>query len=66
LQQFNDIGNAMLTMSSYAIGGVDLKTMMGCTNANAAILLSMLYQFAVGIVLMSMLTGGYDCCYNML
>jgi hypothetical protein len=34
--------------------------MMGCTNANAAILLSMLYQFAVGIVLMSMLTGGYS------
>jgi hypothetical protein len=48
----------MLTMFTYALGGVDLDIMLGSSNPEASILLSLLYQFAMGTVLMSLLTGG--------
>lgn len=66
LQQFSDVGHSMLTMFTYALGGVDLDIMLGSSNPEAAIFLSLLYQFAMGTVLMSLLTGAglLDCyCY---
>jgi hypothetical protein len=47
----------MLTMFTYALGGVDLDIMLGSSNPEASIVLSLLYQFAMGTVLMSLLTG---------
>lgn len=47
----------MLTMFTYALGGVDLDIMLGSSNPEASIFLSLLYQFAMGTVLMSLLTG---------
>lgn len=47
----------MLTMFTYALGGVDLDIMLGSSNPEASILLSLLYQFAIGTLLMSLLTG---------
>jgi hypothetical protein len=47
----------MLTMFTYALGGVDLDIMLGSSNPEASILLSLLYQFAMATVLMSLLTG---------
>jgi hypothetical protein len=44
-------------MFTYALGGVDLDIMLGSSNPEAAIFLSLLYQFAMGTVLMSLLTG---------
>jgi hypothetical protein len=55
----------MLTMFTYALGGVDLDIMLGSSNPEASIVLSLLYQFAMGTVLMSLLTGGSQltsCC----
>jgi hypothetical protein len=57
LQQFSDVGHSMLTMFTYALGGVDLDIMLGSSNPEASIVLSLLYQFAMGTVLMSLLTG---------
>ena len=57
LQQFSDVGHSMLTMFSYALGGVDLDIMLGSSNPEASIFLSLIYQFAMGTVLMSLLTG---------
>jgi hypothetical protein len=57
LQQFSDVGHSMLTMFTYALGGVDLDIMLGSSNPEACIVLSLLYQFAMGTVLMSLLTG---------
>lgn len=57
LQQFSDVGHAMLTMFTYALGGVELDIMLGSSNPEASIVLSLLYQFAMGTVLMSLLTG---------
>lgn len=56
-EQFSDVGHSMLTMFTYALGGVDLDIMLGSSNPEAAIVLSLLYQFAMGTVLMSLLTG---------
>lgn len=47
----------MLTMFTYALGGVELDVMLGSSNPEASIVLSLLYQFAMGTVLMSLLTG---------
>lgn len=47
----------MLTMFTYALSGVDLDIMLGSSNPEASIVLSLLYQFAMGTVLMSLLTG---------
>jgi hypothetical protein len=47
----------MLTMFTYALGGVDLDIMLGSSNPEASIFLSLIYQFAMGTVLMSLLTG---------
>lgn len=44
-------------MFSYALGGVDLNIMLGSSNPEASIVLSLIYQFAMGTVLMSLLTG---------
>ncbi|KAF8067423.1 hypothetical protein HT031_002471 [Scenedesmus sp. PABB004] len=56
-EQFNNVGHAMLTMFTYALGGVDLDIMLGSSNPEASLVLSLLYQFAMGTVLMSLLTG---------
>lgn len=56
-EQFSDVGHSMLTMFTYALGGVDLDIMLGSSNPEASIVLSLLYQFAMGTVLMSLLTG---------
>lgn len=56
-EQFSDVGHAMLTMFTYALGGVELDIMLGSSNPEASIVLSLLYQFAMGTVLMSLLTG---------
>jgi hypothetical protein len=55
----------MLTMFTYALGGVDLDIMLGSSNPEASIVLSLLYQFAMGTVLMSLLTGGAGCCNSL-
>jgi hypothetical protein len=57
VQQFSDVGHSMLTMFTYALGGVELDIMLGSSNPEASIFLSLLYQFAMGTVLMSLLTG---------
>eukprot|EP00775_Hariotina_reticulata_P013535 gene13535-13661_t len=44
-------------MFTYALGGVELDVMLGSSNPEACIVLSLLYQFAMGTVLMSLLTG---------
>eukprot|EP00879_Flechtneria_rotunda_P016529 GHRR01017298.1.p1 GENE.GHRR01017298.1~~GHRR01017298.1.p1 ORF type:complete len:419 (+),score=119.78 GHRR01017298.1:343-1599(+) len=59
-EQFSDVGHSMLTMFSYALGGVDLDIMLGSSNPEASIVLSLLYQFAMGTVLMSLLTGEHQ------
>ncbi|KAF6258227.1 hypothetical protein COO60DRAFT_1693077 [Scenedesmus sp. NREL 46B-D3] len=56
-EQFSDVGHSMLTMFTYALGGVELDIMLGSSNPEASIVLSLLYQFAMGTVLMSLLTG---------
>lgn len=56
-QQFSDVAHSMMTMFTYALGGVDLDIMLGSSNPEASIFLSLLYQFAMGTVLMSLLTG---------
>eukprot|EP00878_Enallax_costatus_P003598 GHUV01003812.1.p1 GENE.GHUV01003812.1~~GHUV01003812.1.p1 ORF type:complete len:573 (+),score=199.32 GHUV01003812.1:368-2086(+) len=56
-EQFSDVGHSMLTMFTFALGGVDLDVMLGSSNPEASIVLSLLYQFAMGTVLMSLLTG---------
>lgn len=56
-EQFSDVGHSMLTMFTYALGGVELDVMLGSSNPEASIVLSLLYQFAMGTVLMSLLTG---------
>lgn len=38
-QQFSDVGHSMLTMFTYALGGVDLDIMLGSSNPEASIVL---------------------------
>lgn len=44
-------------MFTYALGGVDLEVMLSSSNPEAAIILSLIYQFGMGTILMSLLTG---------
>jgi hypothetical protein len=52
-EQFSSVGHAMLTMFSYALGGVDLDIMLGGSNPQASLILSLLYR-ACGV--------GVTCC----
>jgi hypothetical protein len=44
-------------MLNYALGGVDLDVMLASSNPRAAMGLSIVYQFAMSMVLMNLLIG---------
>lgn len=44
-------------MFSYALGGVELDVMLASRHAKAAVVLSIVYQFAMVMVLMNLLIG---------
>ncbi|GBF92276.1 flagellar associated protein [Raphidocelis subcapitata] len=57
LPQFSDISHSVLTVLNYALGGVQLSTMLDSSNPRAAMGLSIVYQFSMSMVLMNLLVG---------